>query len=92
MDSSSPAEAPTPAAATREAPPLSIAGVDPERKFAGGETQVLGLTLELRAMGHRAELLCDPAGELWRRAQAAGVVCRPLAHPQCARSRGRRSI
>ena len=29
-------------------------------------------------MGHRAELLCDPAGELWRRAQAAGVVCRPL--------------
>ncbi len=78
MDSSSPAEAPTPAAATREAPPLSIAGVDPERKFAGGETQVLGLTLELRAMGHRAELLCDPAGELWRRAQAAGVVCRPL--------------
>ena len=78
MDSSSPAEAPTPAAATRETPPLSIAGVDPERKFAGGETQVLGLTLELRAMGHRAELLCDPVGELWRRAQAAGVVCRPL--------------
>ena len=29
-------------------------------------------------MGHRAELLCDPAGELWRRAQAAGIVCRPL--------------
>ncbi len=73
MGSSSPVEAPTPAAR-----PLSVAGVDPERNFAGGETQVLGLTLELRAMGHRAELLCDPAGELWRRAQAAGVVCRPL--------------
>lgn len=58
--------------------PLSVAGVDPERNFAGGETQVLGLTLELRAMGHRAELLCDPAGELWRRAQAAGVVCHPM--------------
>src|SRR5271163_553059 len=60
-------------------PPLSIAGVDPERNFAGGETQVLGLTQQLRAMGHRAELLCDPAGELWRRAQAAGLLCRPLA-------------
>ncbi|HEV7987456.1 MAG TPA: glycosyltransferase family 4 protein [Candidatus Binataceae bacterium] len=78
MGSWSPVEAPTPAAAMRAAPALSVAGVDPECNFAGGETQVLGLTLELRAMGHRAELLCDPAGELWRRAQAAGVVCRPL--------------
>jgi glycosyltransferase involved in cell wall biosynthesis len=66
------AEASTPAAQ------LSIAGVDPERNFAGGETQVLGLTLELSAMGHRAELLCDPAGELWQRARTAGVTCRPL--------------
>lgn len=57
---------------------LRVAGIDPERGFAGGETQVLGLTLELIAMGHRAELLCDPAGELWRRARAAGVVCHPL--------------
>jgi L-malate glycosyltransferase len=70
---------PAEAAALPAAAPLSVAGVDPERKFAGGETQVLGLTLELRAMGHRAELLCDPAGELWRRAQAAGVVCHPMA-------------
>jgi glycosyltransferase involved in cell wall biosynthesis len=66
------AEASTPAAQ------LSIVGVDPERNFAGGETQVLGLTLELSAMGHRAELLCDPAGELWQRARTAGVTCRPL--------------
>ena len=29
-------------------------------------------------MGHRAELLCDPAGELWRRAHAAGLVCHPM--------------
>ncbi|HZO81035.1 MAG TPA: glycosyltransferase family 4 protein [Candidatus Binataceae bacterium] len=71
-----------PPAAAREptgAPALSVAGIDPERNFAGGETQVLGLTQELLAMGHRAELLCDPAGELWRRARAAGVVCHPLA-------------
>jgi glycosyltransferase involved in cell wall biosynthesis len=78
MEVSSPVKAIASAAATHVAPTLSIAGVDPERNFAGGETQVLGLTLELRAMGHRAELLCDPAGELWRRAEAAGVLCRPL--------------
>jgi glycosyltransferase involved in cell wall biosynthesis len=59
-------------------PPLRIAGVDPERGFAGGETQVLGLTLALRAMGHRADLICDPAGRLWERAQAAGVACHAL--------------
>src|ERR1700736_3832269 len=69
-----PAEAGAPPAPT----PLSVVGVDPEREVAGGRSQVLGLTLELRAMGHRAELLCDPSGELWRRAQPAGVVCHPL--------------
>ena len=76
MVSSPPAEA---AASPPAGAPLSVAGVDPERNFAGGETQVLGLTLQLRAMGHRADLLCDPAGELWRRAHAAGVVCYPMA-------------
>lgn len=65
-------------APTAAATALSVAGVDPERDFAGGETQVLGLTLELLGMGHRVELLCDPAGELWRRARGAGVVCHPL--------------
>jgi glycosyltransferase involved in cell wall biosynthesis len=57
---------------------LRIAGVDPERNFGGGETQVIGLTLELLRMGHRAELFCDPDGRLWGRAQAAGVKCYPL--------------
>jgi glycosyltransferase involved in cell wall biosynthesis len=82
MDSAPPADPPEaePAAAPAAAEPplLSIAGVDPERNFAGGETQVLGLTLALGAMGHRAELLCDPAGELWQRARTAGVACHPL--------------
>jgi len=55
-----------------------VAGVDPERGFSGGETQVMGLTLELRRRGHRAEILCDRDGELWRRARAEGVVCHPL--------------
>ena len=67
-----------PVAVSSAGPPLSVAGVDPERGFAGGETQVLGLTRALLAMGHRAELLCDPEGELWGRARAGGVACHPL--------------
>jgi glycosyltransferase involved in cell wall biosynthesis len=66
------------APASAAEPSLRIAGVDPERGFAGGETQVLGLTLELIRMGHRAELICDPSGPLWERAQASGVVCHGL--------------
>jgi len=62
----------------REAPSLRIAGVDPERGFAGGESQVLGLTLALMRAGHSADLFCDPRGKLWERAQAAGVTCYPL--------------
>jgi glycosyltransferase involved in cell wall biosynthesis len=61
-----------------EAQTLSIAGVDPELGFAGGETQVLGLTLALVAGGHRAELICDPAGRLWERAMDAGIRCHPI--------------
>jgi L-malate glycosyltransferase len=57
---------------------LSIVGVDPELGFGGGETQVLGLTLALAAGGHRAELICDPAGRLWEQATAAGIKCHPI--------------
>src|SRR5271170_7443829 len=58
--------------------PLRVAGIDPERDFGGGETQVMGLTLELRRNGHEAEILCDRDGELWRRARAEGIACHPL--------------
>jgi glycosyltransferase involved in cell wall biosynthesis len=61
-----------------EAAALRIAGVDPERGFAGGETQVLGLTLALRKMGHAASLICDPAGQLWERAQSSEIPCHAL--------------
>jgi glycosyltransferase involved in cell wall biosynthesis len=57
---------------------LRIVGIDPERRFAGGESQVLGLSLALLQLGHDAQLLCDPDGLLWQRARAAGVVCHPL--------------
>jgi L-malate glycosyltransferase len=63
---------------TVEGRALSIVGVDPELGFGGGETQVLGLTLALAAGGHRAELICDPAGRLWERAAAAGVKVHPI--------------
>ena len=63
---------------TADAPTLSVAGVDPELGFAGGETQVFGLTLALAALGHRAELICDPAGRLWERALDAGIRCHPI--------------
>ncbi|HZC47299.1 MAG TPA: glycosyltransferase [Candidatus Acidoferrum sp.] len=63
---------------TVDASALSIVGVDPELGFAGGETQVLGLTLALGRSGDRAELICDPAGRLWERALAAGIRCHPI--------------
>ena len=63
---------------TADSPALSIVGVDPELGFGGGETQVLGLTLALAAAGHRAELICDPAGRLWERATAEGIRCHPI--------------
>ena len=63
---------------TVASPALNIAGVDPELGFGGGETQVLGLTIALAGGGHRAELICDPAGQLWERAIAAGIRCHPL--------------
>jgi glycosyltransferase involved in cell wall biosynthesis len=63
---------------TADAPALSVVGVDPELGFGGGETQVLGLTLALAAAGHRADLICDPAGRLWERATAEGIRCHPI--------------
>jgi L-malate glycosyltransferase len=63
---------------TAHAPALSVVGVDPELGFAGGETQVLGLTIALGHGGLRAELICDPAGRLWERAIAAGIRCHPI--------------
>ncbi|HXN86164.1 MAG TPA: glycosyltransferase family 4 protein [Candidatus Binataceae bacterium] len=58
---------------------MRILGVDPELRFAGGETQVLGLTMGLLRAGHRAELACDPRGQLFDRARREGIECHPLA-------------
>jgi L-malate glycosyltransferase len=71
--------APEPAANNTPLRDLRILGVDPELGFAGGETQVLGLTLGLLRRGHRAALACDPHGQLHERATRAGVECHPLS-------------
>src|SRR5271156_6882571 len=63
---------------TSNARRLTGVGVEPEWGCAGGETQVLALTLALAGAGNRAELICDPAGQLWGRATAAGIKCHSL--------------
>jgi glycosyltransferase involved in cell wall biosynthesis len=78
MAKSAHAQSATPESSAVSARSLRIAGVDPELGFAGGETQVLGLTLALISAGHRAELICDPEGLLWQRASSSGVQCHPL--------------
>src|ERR1700719_3787798 len=78
MAKSAHAQPATPESSAVSARSLRIAGVDPELGFAGGETQVLGLTLALISAGHRADLICDPSGKLWQRASGAGVQCHPL--------------
>jgi glycosyltransferase involved in cell wall biosynthesis len=57
---------------------LRVLGIDPEKKFAGGEAQVLALTFGLRARGYEAELACDPDGQLWKRASSCGIRCHPV--------------
>jgi glycosyltransferase involved in cell wall biosynthesis len=59
--------------------PLRVLGVDPELRFAGGETQVLGLTRGLLRSGHQAEIACDPRGQLYQRARREGIECHPLS-------------
>jgi len=65
-------------ALSRKPAQLRIAAIDPERGFGGGETQVLGLAVELLRAGHQVELFCDPDGTLIGHARRAGIVCRGL--------------
>jgi glycosyltransferase involved in cell wall biosynthesis len=78
MAKSAHAQSAKPESGAASSPSIRIVGVDPELAFGGGETQVLGLTLALISAGHRADLICDPAGLLWERAVDAGVRCHPL--------------
>ena len=58
--------------------PLAILHVDPERRFGGGEAQVMGLLRHLVATGQRQTLAADPDGKLWRVAAAQGISVIPL--------------
>ncbi len=57
---------------------MRILHVDPERRWGGGETQVMTLLRQLRARGHESRLAADPAGLLARTAAAEGIPVLPL--------------
>ncbi len=57
---------------------LKILHIDPERKWGGGEAQVLGLINCLAAKGHENELLAHPNGRLFSQCQKLEIVCRPI--------------
>ena len=61
---------------------MRVLHVDPERRFGGGEVQVLGLARELAARGVGAALAVDPRGRLAGMAAAAGIetIALPIAH------------
>jgi len=59
--------------------PARIVHVDPERGFAGGETQVLALARHLRERGHWQTIAADPDGPLAARAREAGLTTAALA-------------
>ncbi len=52
--------------------------IDTAQTWRGGQSQVRYTVLGLRAMGHRAALVADPAGELWKR-MSEGHDLVPLA-------------
>lgn len=52
---------------------LKILHVDPEKEWAGGETQVMGLLSSLSSRAHENQLLCHPEGVLIEQAQKIGI-------------------
>jgi len=59
--------------------PQTIAHVNTESGFSGGEVQVFLLMEGLRARGHRNLLACQPGGQAEERARAAGFQVAPVA-------------
>ncbi|HVS11648.1 MAG TPA: glycosyltransferase, partial [Planctomycetota bacterium] len=60
------------------APVLTVAHVDAERGFSGGETQVFLLMEKLRALGWRSVLCAPPGSESERRARERGIEFRAV--------------
>lgn len=59
--------------------PIRILHVDPERAFAGGETQVVALARHLRARGHAQAIATDPEGLLAAALVRDGFTVLPIA-------------
>lgn len=57
---------------------LKILHIDPERRWGGGEAQVLGLLSYLAARGHRNDVLTHPDGRFFRESQVLSVRTIPL--------------
>jgi len=57
---------------------LKLLHVDPERKWGGGEVQVLGLLGYLAQRGHTVHLLTQPEGTLWQKASKLRIQTLPL--------------
>lgn len=57
---------------------LKVLHVDPERKWGGGEVQVLGLLGYLAQKGHTLDLLTHPQGLLWQQASKLRIQTLPL--------------
>ncbi len=58
---------------------ITVAHVDPELGFSGGELQVFLLLDGLRARGHRNLLCCQPGSECASRGRASGFEVQALA-------------
>ena len=57
---------------------LNILHIDPEKKWGGGEVQVLGLTTYLHRNGHQSIVAVDPRGALSARLSQHGLLSCPL--------------
>jgi glycosyltransferase involved in cell wall biosynthesis len=57
---------------------LKILHIDPEKRWGGGEAQVLGLLSYLAKRGHHNDLLIHPDGRLFQQSQALSVRALPL--------------
>jgi glycosyltransferase involved in cell wall biosynthesis len=58
---------------------LTIAHIDAERGFSGGEVQVFLLMEGLARRGHRNLLICPPASAAAAAAARRGIACAPVA-------------
>ena len=57
---------------------LKILHIDPELNWGGGEAQVFGLLRQLAERGHQNDLLAQPRGQLFHRAQKLPVRAFPF--------------